>query len=146
VGVEIESDLVERFRRLIETERQQSEVEEGPRGDDQRVRAVQGDLCGMLEDLVALAEGKEVVGGTTSDSDLPMPTIICTYLLHEAIRLVQPNLERLLRSIPNLRILCNTWGLEESDTLRAIDCFEATEGIEGSATLTLFTRESLVDS
>ena len=85
----------------------------------------------MLEDLVALAEGKGVVGGTTSDSDLPMPTIICTYLLHEAIR---------------LRILCNTWGLEESDTLRAIDCFEATEGIEGSATLTLFTRESLVDS
>jgi len=95
---------------------------------------------------VALAEGKGVVGGTTSDSDLPMPTIICTYLLHEAIRLVQPNLERLLRSIPNLRILCNTWGLEESDTLRAIDCFEATEGIEGSATLTLFTREPLVDS
>lgn len=135
VGVEIEPELVERFRTLIETEAENDD------GDDERLRrandvvqAVQRDLRDVLQELADAAEGR------ATSTSLPTPTVICTYLLPDAMRAIRPNLVRLLRSVPGLRVVCNTWGPEK---LRAIETMEATEGIEGAATLTLFTSESL---
>lgn len=128
VGVELEHDLVARCRQLI----RQEEEKRGKNEDVVVVQAVQGDLRDVLDRLLS--------DDTDESSSLPAPTVVCLYLLPEAIATIQPRLERLLRRYPGLRILCNTWGLQD---LRAVASIEATDGDGGSADVTLFAHASL---
>ena len=133
VGVEIEEDLVHRFQCLIEeipdnyfnlkddynvfqsesNEVTNEHVEEEPY---RQIKAIQADL---------------------RDVDLQEATVICLYLLPEAIAMIEEKLIKLLQKSPRLRILCNSWGLRSIKAIKSSD-------VPGTTTsMFLYTEESL---
>lgn len=141
VGVEVEQDLCERFRYLI------FRLDESKR---ENIRAVHADLREVLTALLArareqLSKTNQSVNDTSADSkyqDLPMPTILVMYLLPEAIKEMESDLVELMRLIPGLRIVCNTWGLQQVKGSKSLHVEEA-DGC-ASTILHLYTDESLL--
>jgi len=131
VGVEIEDDLINRFQFLAERL--------GVRG---RVEAVKGDLREILNSL----NGEHPEDGSKGEEELPRkslpaPTVICLYLLPEGIGEIEACLMELLRKISNLRILCNTWGLEGMEPSKSVEVAEA--GSCASTVISMYDGASL---
>mmetsp|Transcript_36060 Transcript_36060/g.55379 ORF Transcript_36060/g.55379 Transcript_36060/m.55379 type:complete len:241 (-) Transcript_36060:793-1515(-) len=144
VGVDIEVDLIERFNTL----RLQLP-------NPENIFAVHDDLRNVLSKLLAKATeihgtkvGKEeenlVSSGTSKESNLPLPTIIILYLLPEAISEIEDDLIALLRMIPAMRILCNTWGLSKAKPTSFAEAEIENEDGLSNISMRLYTEESLL--
>ena len=138
IGVDIEDDLIARFDELIaeipteyfflsnllvdETARGDASTiistsEESHRDDPERViQAVRADL-------------REV--------ELDEATVICMYLLPEALAVIEDKLVQLLRAKKGLRLLCNSWGLS------SLEATGSTQVL--NASIYLYTHESAVN-
>jgi SAM-dependent methyltransferase len=106
VGVEIEEDLVERAEFLI------SKL---PPSERIKLKVIQKDLRLVLEQLTESAkqgQGRTPTSIESTPDVLPLPTIVILYLLPDAIAEITPHLLSLLGLLPDLRILCNTWGIK----------------------------------
>ena len=109
VGVEIECDLVERFQCLIDDipkEYYFSSKESSAHFFENKKRP-QHEIIALHADL------REV--------DLSEATIICLYLLPEAIALIEEKLVSLLNTSRKVRIICNSWGLRSIIATKAIN-------------------------
>mmetsp|Transcript_18597 Transcript_18597/g.25600 ORF Transcript_18597/g.25600 Transcript_18597/m.25600 type:complete len:300 (-) Transcript_18597:232-1131(-) len=120
------------------------------------IRAIHGDLVEVLQTLLDdidtescnvsnVAAAADVVSSSEQlpFGILPIPTVICLYLLPEALELIKPLLVKLMeRHKPNLRVVCNTWGLKG---LNAVKTHEAStgDGNMTTSTLTMYTHESV---
>jgi len=161
VGVEIEDDLIIRFRELIgKLQPPPTRVDEGGRedGSDQsvthssRIHAVKGDLCEVLKSLVDRQKKLRVVdekmrannneGEASPYEYLPLPTIITMYLLPESITLIEPTLLEMMSLNPKLIIICNSWGMRKSvSPAKTVNAIDGETGL--TTTLFLYTAESL---
>mmetsp|Transcript_44772 Transcript_44772/g.52480 ORF Transcript_44772/g.52480 Transcript_44772/m.52480 type:complete len:298 (-) Transcript_44772:173-1066(-) len=162
VGVEIESDLIERFHFLVKESQERwldtKQLRQGVDSEENETKHVSaapvieplhGDLRDVLDSLLFIAAGHEKDGKDNSDATIPfpnlsLPTVICMYLLPEAIELIQSRLVRLLTCIPNLRIVCNSWGFKGN--VEPVKIIEAADGemCATLATIRLYTRKSLL--
>jgi len=160
VGVEIENDLIIRFRELIGKlpplpTRMDEGDEEG--GSDMslthssRIHAVKGDLCEVLQSLVdrqkKIGEADDKMatfikeGETSPYNYLPLPTIITMYLLPEAIALIEPTLLEMMSLNPKLKIICHSWGMRNSiNPAKTVDVIDEETGLDTS--LFLYTADS----
>ena len=127
VGVEVEADLIQRFRQWI-----------AALPADRSVQAVHADLRHVLSSLVKRAKGEVDV---SEFRELPLPTIIVMYLLPEAIQELEGDLLLLLAMLEPLKIICNTWGLTSVQPANVLEVEEGSGG--GTTTLFLYNRESL---
>jgi hypothetical protein len=75
-----------------------------------------------------------------SDGLLLTPSVIVLFLLPEAISAIEDSLVNLLRLISNLRIVCNTLGLQ---ALRPDEIQEVLESNGARTTLYLYSADSL---
>ena len=156
VGVEIEEDLVERFQFLIDQLPKNAAIlpisEKGEKygsgtfNSASCIHAVHGDLCELLDyllkrqkdtvkdndgiDINASSETVKYPDGKSRFSNLPIPNIITMYLIPEAIKLIEPQLVQMLKLFPNLRIVCNTWGLKGVEAFRTFDCLDEKTGCD----------------
>mmetsp|Transcript_1831 Transcript_1831/g.2772 ORF Transcript_1831/g.2772 Transcript_1831/m.2772 type:complete len:266 (-) Transcript_1831:153-950(-) len=154
VGVEIEEDLAERFQTLIDevmTMRRNG-------GDDGHdvvkeipIKVVQGDLREVLDALLQRSEREQSNDNSNNNDDdcceqqqdgtyteLPLPTVICLYLLPEAIAQIESQLVSLMKSNSSLRVLCNTWGLQ---TIEPVHVLDVDDGVSTTC-LSLYTCAS----
>lgn len=168
VGVELETDLVERAQYLV------SKLPRKPINDtmkngtepgqvlQQVPKIVQMDLRDTLDQLVTIAEKSNKNAKTSLSNnlssqtsfglgrsssvetqyDLPLPTIIILYLLPEALAEIEPRMIRLLELIPNLKIICNTWGFPNLHPLVENEIYEENSSIVTS--LFVYTTKSLM--
>jgi len=141
VGVEIEQDLVERFRYLSDRLPSQFLKKKRDQGEaEPRIHAVHDDLRHVLSSLVQRAEGGDVSGALDAQC-LPFPTLIVLYLLPEAIAKMEADLLVLLELLDPIRILCNTWGLSR---VKPSATLEIEEENAGTTTLVnLYTKDCL---
>lgn len=156
VGVEIEEDLVQRFRFLIQTSKQQEAQHNIPSWKHRTIEAIQEDLCSILKALVHLyandpytanhtppntSHPKSTSTATirTAFTSLPRPTLITLYLLPESIEKIQPQLISLMKHNKDLQIICNTWGLKGIPPAKTLEVTHENE----SATITLYNYDSL---
>ena len=116
VGIEIEEDLVERFHSLIEEIPKEyfflynKETTDNTHSDE----AIHTSSETLQRHITVLrADLREI--------DLYEATIICLYLLPEAIALIEDKLISLLKQNPRLRILCNSWGLRSIQPIKTAD-------------------------
>jgi hypothetical protein len=143
VGVEVEDDLVQRFQQLIDDNIVNMTEKNRP-------RVVQQDLRVVLQHLVDQVQQEPSQKGPQHASsssvalgnslDLPLPSVIVLYLLPEAIAAIQDSLIILLSALPNLRVLCNTWGMPHLD---AADSRQIREKSGAITPLYLYTCQSL---
>lgn len=135
VGVEVEEDLVQRARDLVATYCDNTEHSQ------YRPRILHNDLRVVIEMLLTQIKGAESISKRgTSEELLLTPSVVVLFLLPEAISAIEASLVSLLRLIPNLRIVCNTWGLRG---LRPDEIREVLESNGGRTTLYLYAAESL---
>ena len=168
VGVEIEEDLVVRFRELIEKlppisppgEKVDNVIQGNVKtlNHSPKIHAVQGDLLEILTFLMdrQKKEFKTTVGNTKTNAsaelevlpydDLPLPTIITFYLLPDAIRLIEPKLIEMMKLNPFLRIVCNTWGMQNKSIkpVKTVDAIDQETGL--STKLFLYTSDSFSEA
>lgn len=159
VGVEIEDDLVVRFRELIrklpplpfEAERKDREGGDLSVPHSSNIHAVQGDLCEVLQSLVDRQKESGVVdddnGNSCKEGEaslyvyLPLPTVITMYLLPEAITLIEPTLVKMMNLNPKLRIICHSWGMRKCiKPSKTVDAIDKETGLATS--LFLYTADS----
>jgi len=139
VGVEVEQDLCERFQYLIDS------LNDTTKRD--RIHVIHTDLRDVLSALLSRAkqQSAQECNITTSANphfqELPMPTVLAMYLLPEAMQELESDLMELLRRIPELRIVCNTWGLKSVKALKTLQV-EEPDGC-GSTVLYLYNNESV---
>lgn len=151
VGVEIEDDLVDRFQFLIDNLKNASSGDENEIGGKRTIQVVHQDLLKVLDSISdSDSNDQEKLSSSSSISDLPKPSILFLYLLPESIEKIQPKLEQFWKrekdrgGIPELKIVCNTWGLK-GDHIQPMKTIEvAVEGENEYATIHLFTRDSLI--
>lgn len=144
IGIEVEQDLVDRARLLI------SRISNSTSSRKNLPRVYQMDLRQALDCLVKQAKDGRAAQGdaiTTSDGDtnldLPLPTVIILYLLPEALSEIEPQLSDLLRSLPNCRIACNSWGLPSWNPVKAGEVKEeSAAGVSNS--VFVYTQQSLI--
>jgi len=162
VGVEIENDLIVRFRELIGKlpplplrvdERDGEDGSDMPVSHSSRIHAVQGDLCEVLQSLVDRQKESGVIvvddsmsislkkGETSPYLHLPLPTIITMYLLPEAIALIEPTLVEMMNLNPKLKIVCHSWGMRNCiKPTKTVDVIDKETGL--AASLFLYTADS----
>jgi SAM-dependent methyltransferase len=130
VGVEVEADLVERANYLVSQLSSFDALHNRP-------RILHTDLRNVLEDLLAMTalEGKDTT------LPLPIPTVILLYLLPESLKELECQFQSLLKSIPHLRIVCNTWGLPSLQAVQK-ECLKQDNG--AVTDIFLYTRDSLL--
>ena len=135
VGIEVEQVLVERFQYLISRIKDESKR--------RKIQIVHADLRGVLKVLLTRAKGLSTEDDCEKDrfQDLPKPTVLVVYLLPEAIQEIESDVIELLRLIPGLRIVCNTWGLQQVEAAKSLRVEEAEAC--ASTTLHLYTNERL---
>ena len=142
VGVEVEQDLVERFQYLI------SKLPDSLKG---RIWAVQADLRVVLDAFLTrkTTSNEESANDASQEGNdnqrpdfryLPLPTVLVMYLLPEALSELEDDLTNMLRVLPGLRLVCNTWGLPRLKATKSLH-IEETGG--ASTLLHLYTKESL---
>jgi len=157
IGVEIEEDLVVRFRELISrlpkydspSMNRIEEIDEEPvenvglLNHSLQVHAIQGDLCEILEHLLRKMKNSREAGMVLSSntlmdqnrspsieqSSLPIPTIITLYLLPEALTLIEPLLTEMMNIHKRLRVVCNTWGFKSIHPAQIIDAIDEETGM-----------------
>jgi hypothetical protein len=147
IGVEVEDDLIQRFQHLIDTHTTQNT------NDSERfICAIEQDLRTVLLTLIDQCKEKEenrpeegTASATTRqqyllEKKLTMPTVIVLYLLPEALAEIEPFLIELLEMLPDLKILCNTWGLP---SLQPTSTKHVTD-YENSTILQCYTQGSLL--
>jgi hypothetical protein len=135
VGIEVEEDLVERARGLIAAYCDKTEL------NKYRPRILHNDLRVVVRMLLTqIREGETTSECSQSEELLLKPSVIVLFLLPEAISVIEDSLVALLRLIPNLRIVCNTWGLQG---LRPVETREVLESNAGWTTLYLYSADSL---
>ena len=158
VGVEIEYDLIERFRFLIDQSNER--MKEFKLKDittmtnsSRSILALHKDLCQVLDTLIDLYANESVIRtkdeilkndakDSNSKGKLPKPTIISIYLLPESIEQIQPKLVKLMKHIPELKIVCNSWGLKGMTAAKTLEAIDQNY----SATITLYDHNSLQQS
>jgi len=134
VGVDIEDDLIERFRDLIE---------KLPMNLRERVWPIQADLRHSLATLIKRAKEKNHGEQEQLETHPPLPTVIVLYLLPDAIEEIQGDVMELLQLLPDLRVVCSTWGLlgvEPANTL------ELSENGGATTVLHLYTSQAKKDT
>lgn len=135
VGVEVEEDLVQRARDLIAVYCDETELNRC------RPRILHNDLRVVVEMLLTqMKNGEPKQECAESDGLLLTPSVIVLFLLPEAISAIEDSLVNLLRLISNLRIVCNTWGLQ---ALRPDEIQEVLESNGARTTLYLYSADSL---
>jgi Histone methylation protein DOT1 len=135
VGVEVEEDLVKRARDLIAAYCDKTEL------NLYRPRILHKDLRDVIEMLLSQIEkGQTNSAFGEPDRNLLSPTVIVLFLLPEAIAEIEDSLVTLLRIIPSLRIVCNTWGLR---AIRPDETQEVFESNGAMTTLYLYSANSL---
>lgn len=171
VGVEIEADLVKRARFLISKLPSSSSmmvVEEGNNATTtntkitpRRPQIVQMDLREVLDHLIRKSTVSDHVSDVTSsindaksdDSNkaslsenfnLPIPTIIILYLLPEALNEIEPRVIELLKLLPHLKILCNSWGLPSMKPYVEKEITDEENGAGIRTPIFVYTKESLM--
>jgi hypothetical protein len=146
IGVEVEYDLIQRFQHLIDTHTTQ-------KIDDRErfICAIEQDLRTVLLTLIDQCKEEEdtrpeegsTIAMTRQNNPLgkkrAMPTVIVLYLLPEALAEIEPFLIQLLKMLPDLKILCNTWGLP---SLQPTSTKNVTD-YENSTILQCYTQGSL---
>jgi len=65
-----------------------------------------------------------------SYSHLPKPTIITLYLLPDSIHFIEPILITLLNRIPQLIVVCNTWGFQSREATQIKYAVDSETGFE----------------
>jgi len=140
MGIEIESDLVERAQQLIDglpTKYRIQNTVDGP----ERVQVIHGDLREVLSEFVHRQNGssssrEENEGdGTRPYEHLPMPNVITLYLLPEGIASIEEDLTKLL---PKTKIVCVSWGLKRLQPIEQ-KVYYARNGAQ--TTMYLYTNE-----
>lgn len=133
VGIEIESDLVDRARFLVNQldlqQQQQNMINNAGQKPSRRClpQIVQMDLREALDCLInnslmnpvqecshesaGAHHINEKLQSSSIHENLPLPTIIILYLLPESLALIECQLIHLLELLPKLRIICSTWKL-----------------------------------
>jgi hypothetical protein len=143
VGIDIESDLIERFQFLID------EMPESYTRctitKRKRISAIHADLRGVLNHLVARFDKTFQCNPEIDDvmKELPNPTVLVLYLLPESIRELEPALLKLLSHVENLKIICNTWGLNFP---KPANVFHVSEPNSGATSKFLLYDNSVVDN
>lgn len=146
VGVEIETDLVDRFNHLIDSLPTDVKEHEGKL----RIRAIRKDLRQVARDLVdrakrennnKIANSHATVNEDDDDNVLPLPSLVVLYLLPEAIAEIEEDLVEMLKVIDPMRILCNTWGLKSIKPTSTLEIEETPGG--ASTVVSLYTKEAL---
>ena len=134
VGVEIEEDLIQRFKDLIGL--LASKPETCHKDPANHIIPVQGDLCEVLKSLHVQYQSGNDKDTVLEDeppilySQLRKPTIITLYLLPDAIHLIEPILLNLLHEISHLIIVCNTWGFQSREASRIMYALDSETGLE----------------
>ena len=137
VGVELEDDLIDKFR-SINQQLHHDHFENNNNSTNKPLaalpRIVQQDLRQVLDELVQ--QVKDPTTPTTTRR-WPVPTVLCLYLLPESIQLLQANLVELLACLPQLKVVCNTWGLSSIPPTQTWEIPES-----GNATSTIFLYQT----
>jgi hypothetical protein len=142
VGIEIESDLVQRAQQLIDDLPAEFRFTGAPSNNDmsspKRIHIVEGDVQAVLRELVTRLDGHQEnrSGFMRQYEHLPTPDVMTIYLLPEGIAQIEGDLTKLLSTT---RIVCASWGLKG---LRPIDQKEFYDLRTGAqTTMYLYTNE-----
>ena len=142
VGVEVEFDLVDRANFLL------AQLGVDCNEKTSLPKIIRQDLRNVLKILVAQHSPTPRPTSTETHSDiaanddpLPLPTVVFLYLLPDALSEIKWNLVLLLMAVPNLRIVCTTWGLPSLEPAKKGEFEETQSG--STAEAFLYTKKSL---
>ena len=102
-----------------------------------QIKVIHSDVCDTLDTLVKQSSTSSSALSSNNNNDDDNETI--TYLLPEAIELINLKLINLLKHNKHLRTLCNTWGIKQLKPIKEINVWNN----NSSTSLFVYTHESL---
>lgn len=152
VGVEVEEDLVQRAHMLLKDYSDVATLSDCDTLGCSSPLILHRDLRVVVELLVDRAQPHPSEHHQSKESvrelcdltlPLPLPTVLVMYLLPEAISILEEPILRLLLLLPNLRVICNTWGMLN---LQETDKSDIKESSGAITTLFLYSSQSLANA